>query len=86
MSGRTEYRHVSFCQPTATLLGADGPGGVSIQTISFTKSIPQLAEYMDGWEVVSHQVVPAGDLCFLTLLLKTTTTIPDDLSALDETQ
>ena len=83
MIGRTEYRHVSFCISSEKILGTGKPGSVQIQTIDFGGSLPKLSEYMDGWEVVSHQVVPAGEICFLTMFLKTTVDVPNDLSGID---
>lgn len=83
MISQTEYRHVSFCVSSEKLLGVGKPGSVQIQTIDFGGSIPELSEYVDGWEVVSHQVVPAGGICFLTMFLRTSVDVPNDLSGID---
>lgn len=79
MGTRTNYRLVSFCQPTAKLLGDGTVGLVNVKTVDFLGSVPELAEAMDGWDVVSHQLVPAGDVCFLTVLLRLDAGIPDSL-------
>lgn len=79
MGTRTNYRLVSFCQPTAKLLGNGTVGLVMSNTVDFPGSVPELAEAMDGWDVVSHQLVPAGDVCFLTVLLRLDAGIPDSL-------
>jgi len=66
----TEYRTVSFMQSTAELLGAV-PNGVNVRTIDFLSSVPQLAEHVDGWEVINAQIVPAGEFSYLVLFLAT---------------
>jgi len=76
----TEYRLVSFMQPTADLLGQD-PGGVKVMTVNFTGSLPALAEYVDGWEVINSQIVPAGEYTYLTLMLRTDVAVPDSPGA-----
>lgn len=66
----TEYRTVSFTVSSDALLGSN-EGDVKVQTLDFVNSTPQLAEHVDGWEVVTMQIVPAGELAHLVLCLKT---------------
>ncbi|AIV40339.1 hypothetical protein [Curtobacterium sp. MR_MD2014] len=72
-----EYRTVSFMSTAQELLGLT-PGGVQIRTIDFTSSIPELAEHVDGWEVVNAQVVPAGEYAYLVMFLRTTASVSND--------
>lgn len=66
-------------QPTAELLGSI-PGGVKVKTIDFANSNPALAGYIDGWEVINSQIVPAGEHTYLVFTLKTEVNIPDSPS------
>lgn len=72
----SEYRIVTFTQPTSAFFHPEA-GAVKIQTISFAGSLPQLAEYMDGWTVVNSQLVPAGELTYLSFTLKLDPVVPD---------
>ncbi|KAM9867059.1 hypothetical protein ACIFOC_00381 [Leucobacter aridicollis] len=65
----TEYRIVTFTQPVTAL--AAPPGQAKSLTIDFLSSVPELAENMDGWEVINSQIVPAGENVILTFFLKT---------------
>lgn len=65
----TEYRMITFAQPAGKVFPALGT--VSSLTVDFTDSIPELAEHMDGWEVINSQVVPAGEVVYLTFFLRT---------------
>ena len=56
----TEYRFVSFRQPLEKLIPAR-IGEVRGNTINFGESIPELAPYMDGWDVVNTQIIPMED-------------------------
>lgn len=72
---RTEYRFVTFRQPAERLV-PDQDGGVTSLTVDFLGSVPELADYMDGWEVVSFQITPFETSVLLTVLLRTQLTIP----------
>lgn len=71
----TEYRLVSFTQPSDAVFHPE-VGSVKVLTVGFNDSLPQLAEMMDGWEPVSYQLVPQGDITYLTILLKTEVSVP----------
>lgn len=86
MIGRTEYRLISICKPTEFWFGSGNDSEIHHSTIDFAGSNPELAEVMDGWEVISHQMVPAGEVTFLTLMLRTTAGVPDNLAGLDKTE
>jgi hypothetical protein len=72
----TEYRVVTFTQPTRKFF-AESVGAVSVQTLDFAGSIPELAEHMDGWEAVNFQLIPNGEVTYLSILLKTELAVPD---------
>ncbi|SPT53773.1 Uncharacterised protein [Actinomyces bovis] len=80
MGGRTEYRVVTFCTTPEHIFGAGIPGTAAASTVDFAGSVPDLAENMDGWEAVSHQVIPAEDRVFLSILLRTSLDVPDTLT------
>lgn len=65
----TEYRFVTFRQPASKLV-PDSDGAVTALTVDFLGSIPELAEHMDGWEVVNFQLVPFDQSVLLVLLLR----------------
>lgn len=74
----TEYRIITFTQPVSAL--TDGSVGCTTSlTVDFVKSVPELAEYMDGWEVINAQIVPAGENVLLTFFLRTQVN-PDQIS------
>lgn len=66
----SEYRTVSYMGKTTDLLGAT-PNGVQVQTIDFLTSVPQLAEHIDGWDIINAQIVPMGEYSYLVLFLQT---------------
>jgi hypothetical protein len=66
----TEYRILSFMQPTTALLG-EVPGGVKSSTLDLASSVPELAEHLDGWDVINSQIIPAGEFSYLVLTLRT---------------
>jgi len=72
-----EYRTVSFMSTTQEILGIV-PGGVQIRTIDFASSIPELAEHVDGWEVINVQLVPAGEFAYLVLFLRSLAGLPTE--------
>lgn len=71
----TEYRFVTFTQPTSRVFPTEA-GTVGVLTVDFLDSVPQLAEHMDGWEPVNFQVVPNGELTYLTVLLRGEMSVP----------
>lgn len=79
---RNEYRVVTFCQKSSELFGPE-PGAVSSQTVDFLGSTPQLAEAMDGWEPIGFQMIPAGEVTYLAIMLKSENRAPDDASGLE---
>lgn len=70
----TEYRLVSFRWPTAEILPL--VTDVKIRTIDFTNSHPQLAEHMDGWEVINTQVIPMGEFTVVIYSMRTVAAEP----------
>lgn len=72
----TEYRYVTFRQP-ASLLVPPRAGAVKVSTVDFLGSVPELAEYMQDWEVVNSQVLPIDEDVLLVLLLKTQVSFSD---------
>jgi hypothetical protein len=72
----TEYRLVTFCQPN-TAFFKPVEGGANILTVDFARSLPALAEHMDGWEPIGFQITPSGDLAYLHVLLKTEVSPPE---------
>lgn len=80
MSG-TEYRVVTFTQPTSAFFGAN-VGEVNVQTVDFLNSAPQLGQMMDGWEPISFQLIPNGKLTYLSIMLKYTHEAPDSPESL----
>lgn len=73
----TEYRLVSFRQPLEGLIPPVS-GGVKVLTIDMLGSVPELAEYMDGWELVSSQFLLLNDIEYVvTFTLKMTVNAPD---------
>lgn len=71
-----EYRTISFMQPASFILGNE-PGAVSSKTIGFDGSAPELAEHMDGWEVINGQIVPAGENVYVVYFLRTKVEVND---------
>lgn len=72
----TEYRFVTFRQPHSQLVPPI-IGGVSVLTVDFLKSIPELREHMDGWEVVNFQPTLLEDSVLLMILLRTSVSVED---------
>lgn len=72
----TDYRLVTFTHPTSALFPATA-GAVGINTVDFASSVPELADYMDGWEAIGFQVIPSGDLTYISLMLRTALGVPD---------
>lgn len=67
----TEYRFVSFRRAASSVVPTTA-NDVSVLTIDFAGSMPELGESMDGWEAVNFQVTPlAGEEVLLTLLMRT---------------
>lgn len=84
METMRDYRIITF--RTHPGLIPDSAGSVSVRTIDFLGSLPELAEYMSSdWEPVSHTFHPIdnGDV-LLTILLNRVTRIPGDASSLAE--
>lgn len=77
----TEYRVVTFTQPTSAFFRAN-VGDVKIQTVDFLNSPQQLGKMMDGWEPVSFQLIPNGELTYLSIMLKYAHEVPDSPDAL----
>ena len=71
-----EYRVVTFAHPSGAFFPAE-TGTVSVQTVDFVGSHPALAGYVDGWEPVSFQLVPNGEITYLSILLRTSLEVPD---------
>ena len=62
---------MSFRQPTSKLVPGT-PDGITRLDLDFIQSIPEMAESMDGWEVINSQVMPLGtDELLLILFLRT---------------
>lgn len=76
MGGNYEYRFVTFAQPTGSLFGEEA-GRTTSLTVDFLSSVPELSGQMDGWEPISFQLTPAGDLTYLTVMLRLGHKIPD---------
>lgn len=66
----TEYRFVNFRKPASKFIPPT-TNDVSVLTLDFASSIPELGESMDGWEAVSFQITPMGEDLLLTFLLRT---------------
>ena len=66
----TEYRFVTFRRPASSIVPPT-TDDVSVLTLDFASSIPELGESMDGWEAVSFQITPVQQDVLLTLLLRT---------------
>lgn len=66
----TEYRFVTFSQPTSTVFPSAVPGASAL-TLDLAGSIPEVAEHMDGWDVVNTQVLPNGEVTYLVFTLRT---------------
>lgn len=66
----TEYRFVSLRKPASKFI-PHTTEDVSVLTLDFASSIPELGESMDGWEAVGFQITPFGDDLLLTFLLRT---------------
>lgn len=79
-----DYRHASFTFDAGEFLGTLVPNTAKIMNLDLIGSIPEVAQALDGWEVVSHQVIPAGDVCFLSLLMRQVTAVPDSLEELGD--
>ncbi|WP_159794443.1 hypothetical protein [Puerhibacterium puerhi] len=75
----TEYRLVTFAFPASQLLPPVGT--VNVRTIDFAGSIPELAEHMDGWEVINTQLIPGGDVIYVTYSLRTNVAVPGGTQA-----
>lgn len=73
-----EYRVVTFAQPTASVFSGE-PGTATVLTVDFLESVPELSKQMDGWEPIGFQLVPAGDLTYLSVMLKLSYGVPDDI-------
>lgn len=71
----TEYRVVNFTVKTAGFFHPE-PGSAAIQTVGFANSLPELAEHMDGWDVVTSQIIPMGEVTIMSFTLKTEIAAP----------
>nr|DAL64874.1 MAG TPA_asm: hypothetical protein [Caudoviricetes sp.] len=76
MGDKYEYRFVTFAQPTGSFFGEEA-GRTTSLTVDFLSSVPELSGQMDGWEPISFQLMPAGDLTYLTVMLRLEHKIPD---------
>lgn len=65
-----EYRFVTFRQAASKVVPAMNDA-VTVLTIDLLGSVPELAEHMDGWEVVNFQIIPVDSDVLLSILLKT---------------
>lgn len=76
MGDKHEYRFVTFAQPAGGFFSGE-VGKTTSLTVDFLSSVPELSEQMDGWEPISFQLTPAGDLTYLTVMLRLEHKIPD---------
>lgn len=72
----TEYRLVTLRERAEKLVPGE-TNGVSVLTVDFLNSIPQLEEAMAGWEPVSFQIIPIDEEFLLSILLRTEFVVPD---------
>lgn len=76
----SEYRFVTFRQPTSALIHSD-PNGARALTLDLLNSAPEIAEQMDGWDVVNTQVLPLGtEEVVIIFTLTTKVGLPEDES------
>ncbi len=73
-----EYRLMTFCQESRKFFSGTN-GEATRLDVDFLKSDPDLAKAMDGWEPVSFQLIPSGDLTYLSILLRINQ-VPDSLA------
>lgn len=76
-----EYRLVTFCNKTEAFLPYD-PGTATRLDIDFLGSVPELAQSMDGWEPIGFQVIPSGDVTYLSVMLRIENKYPDTAAGL----
>ncbi|MCI7551873.1 MAG: hypothetical protein PUK40_06545 [Actinomycetaceae bacterium] len=73
----TDYRLVTFRQEAGKVVPGE-PDSVSVLTVDFLNSIPQLKESMDGWEPIGFQLVPISpEEILISVMLRIDTMIPD---------
>lgn len=72
----SEYRFVTFRQPATALIPAN-TGDAKSLTIDLINSDPNVAQQMDGWDVVNTQIVPiSGEEILIIFTLTTKVNVP----------
>lgn len=71
----TEYRLVTFSRPTQEVVPSE-VGRAAVLALDVLGAAPELAERLEGWDVVSVQVIPADEVTYVSVFLQSKPSLP----------